>query len=480
MRMYGIFREGSQINQVICALFINLPVFAYGASIGWMSPMTLLLQSDKSPRGTPLTDLEVSWMAAVAYLVCIPGDFIMAFLGDHIGRKRTLMLISFANALTWIVLLSSTEVWALILARVLVGFSMAGCFVTCPIYTKEISDDNIRGALGSLVVLFHTTGNLFLYIIGDILSYNTILWICLMIPTFHLIVFMMMPETPSYLIKRGKTEEAGRVLAWLRGRKETHSSITNEIQLLQKEQRNDEGSNKFLIKAIFKDTTLFHAFRIAMVLSLAREVCGANPVLNFAGGIFSIASKENSLVLTPNQQAMLLGAIQVAGSALASCIIERTGRKFVLFTTSLISGLSMFALASWFLATDYSLVLPNWLPIVTLCLCIFCDSAGLAPMTLVILGEIFSFKYRGTVMAATMSAASFADFLQLLFFKPIANAIGIYASFYFFGFICVANAVYVLFWVPETKARCLDDIYSDLNKVKSKRKDNSSCAEYRL
>ncbi|XP_045495168.1 facilitated trehalose transporter Tret1-like [Colias croceus] len=480
MRVYGIFKEGSKVNQIICAFFINLPVFAYGASIGWMSPMTLLLQSDKSLRGTPLTDLEVSWMAAVAYLVCVPGDFIMALLGDHIGRKRTLMLISLANALTWIILLSSTEIWALILARALVGIAMAGSYVTCPIYTKEISDDNVRGVLGSLVVLFHTTGNLFLYIIGDYLSYNTILWICLMIPTFHLIVFMMMPETPSYLIKRGKAEEAGRVLAWLHSRKETHSSITNEIQLLQREQKNDEGSNKFLIKAIFKDKTLFQAFRIAMVLSLSREVCGAIPVLNFAGEIFAIASKENSLVLTPNQQAMLLGAIQVAGSALASCMIERTGRKFILFTTSLISGISMFVLASWFLAMDYALILPNWVPIMTLCLCIFCDSGGLAPMTIVILGEIFSFKYRGTVMAVTMSTASLADFLQLLLFKPLANSIGIHASFYFFGLICVANAFYVLFWVPETKKRCLDDIYDDLNKGRTKRKDNSSAVEHRL
>ncbi|CAK1540697.1 unnamed protein product [Leptosia nina] len=471
MKFYGLFGEGSRVNQFICAFLINVPVFAYGASIGWMSPMTLLLQSDKSPRGTPLTDLEVSYMASIAYLVCIPGDFIMAYIGDWIGRKRTLMLISASCAATWIMLLFSMEVWALILARALVGIAMAGCYVTCPIYIKEISDDSIRGALGCLIVLSHTTGNLFLYVIGDILSYRTILWTCLSIPAFHLVLFMMMPETPSYLVKRGRTEEAIRVVAWLRCRNITDSSVTSEVQLLQKEQKNDEGSNKFLLKAIFKDRTLSRAFRLAMVVTLAREVCGAVPVMNFAGEIFAIASKENGLVLSPNQQAMLLGAVQVAGSALASSIIEKAGRKFILFTTSLISGLSMCVLASWFLARDYELYLPNWLPIVTLCLCIFCDSSGLAPMSLVIAGEIFSFKYRGTVMAATMSTASLADFFQLLIFKPLANTIGIHAAFYFFGFFCIFMSIYVIFYVPETKARCLDDIYDDLNKSKKKTKE---------
>ncbi|CAH3877865.1 unnamed protein product [Pieris brassicae] len=474
MKIYRLFNEGSRVNQFICAFLVNVPVFAYGASIGWMSPMTLLLQSDKSPRGTPLTDLEVSTMAAVAYLVCIPGDFMMALLGDWIGRKKTLMLISASCVATWVTLLFSTEVWALVLARAFVGIAMAGAYVTCPIYTKEISDDSIRGALGCLIVVSHTTGNLFLYIIGDILKYRTILWICLFIPTCHLVLFMMMPETPSYLVKKGRTEEAVRVMAWLRCKKVTDSSLTTELQSLQNEQKNDEGANKFLLKAIFKDRTLSRAFRLAMVVTLAREVCGAVPVMNFAGEIFAIASKENGLIFSPNQQAMMLGAVQVAGSALASIIVERAGRKFILFTTSLISGISMCVLASWFLAKVYELYLPNWLPIITLCLCIFCDASGLAPMSIVITGEIFSFKYRGTVMAATMATASLADFIQLLIFKPLVNSIGIHAAFYFFGFFCIFMSIYVIFYVPETKARCLEEIYDDLNKNKRKTKVQNS------
>lgn len=72
---------------------------------------------------------------------------------------------------------------------------------------------------------------------------------------------------------------------------------------------------------------LFRAFRIALVITLAREVCGAIPVLNFAGEIFALASENTGLVLSPNQQAMMLGAVQVLGSVMTFGLVEKLGRK---------------------------------------------------------------------------------------------------------------------------------------------------------
>ncbi|XP_075985093.1 facilitated trehalose transporter Tret1-like [Anticarsia gemmatalis] len=467
-KFYFLFGEGSKVNQIICALLINLPVFAYGASVGWMSPMTLLLQSENSPRGVPLTDNEVSWMGAIAYLVCVPADFLMAILSDKFGRKFTMFFLSSMGFGCWVIKLSSMEPWAFVLARALVGMLMAGSYVTCPLYTKEISENSIRGMLGSLVIIFHTTGNLFLYIIGDILSYRTILWVCLSLPAIHLMLFTMMPESPSYLVKKGELEKAAKALAWLRCRREDDITVLNELDQIKKEQTNDEDSNKFALKAILSDKILFRAFKIALAVALAREFCGAIPVTNYAGEIFTMASEGTGLVLTPNQQAMMLGAVQVVGSALTFGTVEKAGRKTLLFITSLVSGLSMVALASWFLARAYNIHAPAWLPIATLCLCIFCDSYGLQPMSVIITGEIFSFKYRGTVMATAMASASTSAFLQMLFFKPIVSTIGIHVAFYSFGGVCLITALYAILVVPETKKKGLEEIYQSLKTKKEK------------
>ncbi|XP_062530191.1 solute carrier family 2, facilitated glucose transporter member 6 [Bombyx mori] len=463
---YFFFREGSKINQILCAVLINLPVFAYGASIGWMSPMTLLLQSPNSPRDPPLTDGEVSWMGAAAYLTCVPADYFMAFLGDRVGRKPALLFVSSVAVLCWVLKLSSMETWALVLARALVGITMAGSYVTCPLYTKEISEDSVRGLLGSVVTLFHCAGNLFLYVVGDVLPYRAVLWLCLALPTLHLVLFMAMPESPSYLIKHGKLDEAVRVVAWLRCRREDDPHVLNEVDLIKNEQERDQESSKFVLKAVVTDRLMSRAFRIALAVALAREVCGAIPVLNFAGEIFTLAAGGARPPLSPNQQAMALGAVQVAGSVLASSIVERAGRKPLLLTTALVSGASMCALATWFLCRRWGAELPASLPVLALCLCIFCDAAGLQPVSVVITGEIFSFKYRGTVMATTMAASSFAAFLQMLFFKPVANVVGLYAAFYFFGGVCLLTALYVVLVVPETKKRRIDEIYEDLKTKK--------------
>ncbi|XP_013138315.1 PREDICTED: facilitated trehalose transporter Tret1-like [Papilio polytes] len=471
MKNKFVFNEGNQINQIICAIFINIPAISYGTTIGWMSPMTLLLQSKDTPTEVPLTDIEISWIASLPYLVCVPANYLVAYVGDRFGRKLSIIFMSTMCAACWILKLSSYNIWAFLVARCLAGIVMAASCVNCPVYTKEVCDNNIRGALGCMLALFFTTGSLFTYIIGDLFSYRTVLWICLSIPVFHLITFTLMPESPSYLVKIGKEEEAAKALSWLRRRGKNHYTIQNEIEALKKEQKNDIDGDKFLLKAILKDKILFKAFQIALMAALAREVCGAVPVLNFAGGIFAMASEGTGLILSPNQQAMMLGVVQLTGSLLASSVVEKVGRKVLMAGTCLISGLSMFGLASWFLARDYSYFAPAWIPVFTLCLCILCDASGLQPISVVITGEIFSFKYRGSVLATTMAIASLADFLQLLYFKPLASSIGVHYAFYFFSFMCLSSALYTIIVVPETKARDLEDIYDDLRGIKRNEKN---------
>ncbi|XP_013194418.2 solute carrier family 2, facilitated glucose transporter member 6 isoform X2 [Amyelois transitella] len=443
-----------------------------------MSPMSLLLQSENSPRGAPLTVTEISWMASIAYLVCLVFDSIMSYLGEAVGRKNTMIFLCLCTAACWIVKLSSMETWAFILARALFGITMSGVCVICPMYTKEISEDSVRGFLGTLMIFFQTSGNLFLYVIGDLFSYNTILWICLAMPTVQVVLFMMMPESPSYLVKNGKVEEALSVMAWLRCKPEDDVSLKQELDIIIKEQNADEESSQFALKAILQDKILFRAFKIAVLVSLAREFCGAIPVLNFAGEIFSLSAEGGGIVmLTPNQQAMLLGAVQVCGAMLASSVVEFVGRKPLFVITAIISGISLVVLASWFLVRELGTALPAWIPVATLCLTIFCDASGIQPVSIVIISEMFSYKYRGTVMAASMTTSGLAAFLQMRFFKPLTIAIGIHVSFYFFGAVCLVAAVYVILVFPETKLRSVEQIQYDLKTKKEKKKELESRSE---
>ncbi|CAB3229677.1 unnamed protein product [Arctia plantaginis] len=463
--------EGSKFNQVLVALLMVLPVFSYGTAIGWISPMGQKLMSEDSPAAEPVHEDTISWMASVAYLVGTPTVFLFGYVVDNFGRKKALMLTSFAMALCWSLKLYSTETWALITARAIVGVGVSGSYVVTPLYIKEISEDSIRGTLGSLVVLSQNLGNLMAYILGEYLSYHAMLWVCLTVPILHLILFTTMPETPSYLLKCGKVEEARDALAWLRCRDSSEPSVDSELQILLLElEQSKSGQFANAIRTLITDQNTCRAFRITLIIIIARELCGCLAVLHFASLIFSKAS-AGGWVLTANQQAAVLGMVQIVGSFTASGLVERTGRKPLLGMTCLVSGIAMTALGSWFYAHSDGSTGSSWIPIVALCLCIYCDAAGLQPVPFVIMSEMFTFQVRGTVTAIVIATACALVSIQLRVFQPIAASVGLYLIFWLFAAVCLVSTVYIALVVPETKMKTLDEIYAEIGGKNTKSKE---------
>lgn len=241
------------MNQIVMAILMVLPVFSYGTAVGWLSPMGPRLMSEDTPSSAPIHPDTISWMASVAYLVGTPAVFLYGYIVDNFGRKKALLMTSFCLAVCWSIKLYSSEPWALITARAIVGFGVSGSYVVTPLYIKEISEDTIRGTLGSLVILSQNFGNLLVYIMGEYLSYHAVLWICLAVPLVHLMVFLTMPDSPSYLLKCGKVEEARDALAWLRCRQSSDSLVDDELQgLLEEMEKDKSGRFSDAIKAIGK------------------------------------------------------------------------------------------------------------------------------------------------------------------------------------------------------------------------------------
>ncbi|CAK1543413.1 unnamed protein product [Leptosia nina] len=446
---------------------VVLPVFSYGTGVGWMSPMGPLLMSNESPAEQPVHPDVVSWMASAAYLVGTPAVFLFGYIVDNYGRKKALMLTSLSMAVCWSLKLYSTETWALITARAIVGFGVSGSYVVTPLYIKEISEDSIRGTLGSLVVLSQNLGNLAVYLLGEYLSYHATLWICLAVPLIHLLVFCTMPETPSFLLKTGKVEEARDALAWLRCRQVTDAAVESELQLLLLELEHSKPTRFFsTFKDIVSNKCTFRAFRITLIITVARELCGCLAVLHFASTIFSKAG--GGLALTPNQQATILGAVQLVGSCTASSLVEKTGRKPLLGMTCLVSGIALTVLGGWFFAETEAVA---WLPICALCLCIYCDAAGLQPVPFVIMTEMFSFQHRGTVTSIVIAFACALVSIELRVFQPLSTAVGIFLVFWLFAGVCIISTVYIALYVPETKMKTMDEIHELL---RGKKKDEES------
>ncbi|XP_068625097.1 solute carrier family 2, facilitated glucose transporter member 8-like [Battus philenor] len=470
-RWLARINEGGIANQFFMALMVTIPVLNFGMLMGWQSPMTPILQDPGGPAPEPISDETISWMASITFFPPIFCGFLIGDLADRWGRKLTTLLTSLSLVICWAITLFSLRPWALITSRVVAGLACSGCYVVTPLYLKEIASDNVRGALGSLFILSQNLGYLVVYVAGDVMSFDAVMWICTAVPVLHMFAFLAMPETPVFLVKQGKFKEARAALAWLRNTSVDDKNLEEAVQQLEREEEIAKSTKKASWKSIIQDKATFKAFRIAVNVMLSQETCGYLVVLMYAGSIFEQASESISLKLSPNKQTIVVGAIQLLGSIVASCIVEKTGRKWLLASTSFATGLSMLALGAWFYITSMSIWLPGWLPVLAMCLCIFADAAGYQPVPYVITSELFSFQHRGMVTSFVSSVDALSDFLQTKAYDPLLKLLGIHWVFIMFSLVCFVGTVYTVLYVPETKDRSIEEIYAILDRKKEKRKD---------
>ncbi|KAJ0171571.1 hypothetical protein K1T71_013121 [Dendrolimus kikuchii] len=463
-------KVGSKHNQILMSIVVCMPILAYGTAMGWISPNKEKLMGKLSPSDSPSSEEDVSWMASIMFIFAPIAVFVYGVAADKFGRKNALLCASMPIALGWAVKLLCAHPIALIGARALIGFGSGGGFVVCPLYVKEISEDSIRGMTGTFVIFSQTMGNLLVFILGDLLPFNVALWIFLAIPLIHFCILLRLPETPSYLIKCGRNEDTAKVLCWLRSLPEGDKSIAEEVDRLIIEQTTCEP--KFSPKLLFSDKTAVKAFWVALIVNLTREFCGCIAVLVYASHIFAEAMKDpaTSIALSPNKQSILLAVVQIIGSFLACQLVDRAGRKPLLIVTSVVAGFSMCLLGVWFYLQSVEVFMPGWVPIVALCTCIFADASGLQPLPFIIMTEMFNFQLRGTVATLIMAISLGTDFALLKLFAPLNSWIGYHFTFWIFSIVCLSNVFYLIFCVPETKMRNLEDIYADLEGKKTKKK----------
>ncbi|KAJ8710068.1 hypothetical protein PYW07_009434 [Mythimna separata] len=451
--------ESSSKRQILTALVATIPTFTYGIQIGWLSPMGPLLKSDVTPAQAPLSDNDISWMAAALPLAAICGIPFFSYSSDRFGRKICVILVSLLSCISWTIKLTAIMPSALIAARVIAGLASGGCFVVVPVYVKEISEDTLRGALGSMNMCVCKLGVIFVYAVGMLVSYRVNQAVYLAVAATHVIVFCFMPESPNYLLKIGQEKKAAKTISWLRSLSQNDKVVVEEVLKLKEEQRQFEENSRLSLLSVVRDRTTFAALRMTLVLMAMQTLSGCFALMNYAADVFHRAGTEWS----PNTLALAMGSLQLAGSFFTTVSIEKFGRKIPLACSSLVVSICMTTLATSFLLGTGGV--PSWLPVVAVCVCILAYGAGLAPVPMVIMAEVFTFQVRARMAGASMAFSFFCSSLTVLFYTPIANQFGAFVVFYTFAAVTLFGVVYTVLWVPETKGKSLEDIQKHWKKT---------------
>ncbi|GJQ86903.1 hypothetical protein Trydic_g11775 [Trypoxylus dichotomus] len=433
------------------AIVVNLACFTCGSAFSWSSPVTPKLHNPSdNPLGIALTEEEISWLVALMSLGASVGPFVGGYLADKIGRKRTFIVSILPFILAYVLLAFGTNLYIYYVARFIKG-TCVGLFLTIvPMYVGEIAEVHNRGILGCFTVFFVTIGALFSFTVGPYIPVKWFSLSCVVAPLiFLVIVVTLIPESPSYLILRGKHEQAKRSLQRLRLGDINEELL--EITAIVKESSATKGG----LMEILRTKYLFKALRLSIGLMVIQQATAITVINYYMQSIFE-KSGSNA---TPQVSVIIVGSIQVLGTFLSTLVVDRLGRRPLLLVSTIFTSLSLYILGLYFyLMETKDLSIVSWLPIATLILYMLAYNLGIGPLAFAVMGEIYPPHVKSVASSISVACCYFSSFIAAKLFPALESGIGGWSGFAFFAIGNSLGVVFIWFSMPETKGKTLLEI----------------------
>ncbi|XP_059221136.1 facilitated trehalose transporter Tret1 isoform X2 [Stomoxys calcitrans] len=418
-------------NQYFAGLGANIISISYGGFVGWASASFLELDS-------------------------LIGD------NDKFGRKRCLVLHALPGLLGWLIIPFATTPLSLCASRFLGGFSGGGTFSIIPIYTAELSDDKIRGTLGTFLVLFCNFGVLLAFVLGNYLSCRLVAWILLSLPVLFLLVMSFVPESPSYLANKNDLKGAERSLCYFRNvpykSLETLPQIKLELQSLVDRSSQPVTNLKKPQPSImdFVEPRARKALIIGIILMAINQFSGCFVMLNYTATIFKQAGSN----LPPNESAIVVGVIQLLGSYASTLLVERAGRKVLLIVSALGTSAGLICLGGYMWLDNGNS--SSWIPVASFSFIIFIGCWGVITLPFIVVAEIMPPKVRSLGCMLCMLSLWTYSFFLLKFMGFFTQIIGMHGLMFAFSACSFMGAVFIGVFVPETKGKSVEEILNNL------------------
>lgn len=421
-----------------------------------------------------LTDMMVGWYVGCALIGSIAGVLVAGTLSDYLGRKVTMLISAALFSISAIGCAVCGSFDGLVTYRIVGGIGIGIVSIVSPIYISEVSPAKIRGTLVSLYQLAVTMGFLLAYLMNWIIDANinpeisgdVTLWQKMMhteawrgmlgsetIPAllFFLIIFFI-PESPKWLIVKGNLDKAARVLGKIYG---SGREITEEIEYTQKSVQGDKsGSWSDLLKP-----GIIVAVIAGSAIAILGQFMGVNAVLYYGPRIFSDAGFENPMFST-----VLVGVVNMVTTVLAVFIIDRVGRKQLIYwgVTGMI--ICLLAIGIYF-AWGSSLGLGNGFMLTFFLAYVFCCAISISAIVFVLLSEMYPNSVRGRAMSIAGFALWIGTYLigQL---TPVLLGWSQAGTFFIFAAMCIPYMLIMWKVIPETTGKTLEEIEEYWTKEK--------------
>ena len=403
------------------------------------------------------------WYVGCALIGSIIGVLCAGSLSDYIGRKITMLISAAFFSISAIGCAVCGSFDALVAFRIIGGVGIGIVSIVSPIYISEVSPAKIRGTLVSLYQLAVTAGFLLAYLANWAIDagidpsaaadaglwsrmFNAEAWRGMLgsqtLPALlFLFIIFFIPESPKWLIIKGKPSEATAVLSRILG---SEDEINAEVEATRSSSGEDKGSWSDLLKP-----GILVAVLAGCAIAILGQFMGVNAVLYYGPKIFSEAGFDNPMFST-----VLVGLVNFATTVLAVFIIDRVGRKQLIYWG--VSGMIICLMAiGIYFATGGAL--GNGFMLAFFLAYVFCCAISISAIVFVLLSEMYPNSIRGRAMSLAGFMLWVGTYLvgQL---TPVLLEWSQAGTFFIFAVMCVPYMLIMWKVIPETTGKTLEEI----------------------
>lgn len=416
-----------------------------------------------------LKDASASgWANSCALIGCLFGALGAGTLSDRFGRKKLLSAAALGFAVTSIGNALAGSFGAFVAWRIAGGVAIGLASNLSPLYIAEVAPASIRGRLVSLNQLTIVVGILLAqfvnwYLVRDLPAgssdewiaeswYGSVAWRWMFgLTAVPSILFLLgtffIPESPRWLAGRGQSQKACSILAQIGG---AAYSRTTYAQI-------EEGLSADRAVPRFSDLLeprMRRVIVLGVTLAVFQQWCGINVIFNYAEDIFRAAGYDISSML---QNIAWTGSVNLVFTLVALAFVDKVGRRPLL----LLGGGGLAAVYC-VIGIGYMGGVQGWPMLLLVLAAIALYAMSLAPVTWVVISEIFPNRVRGAAVSVAVTALWIACFLLTFSFPFLNGRLGAAGTFWLYSVICLAGFFYVFRRLPETKGKSLEDLEKEL------------------
>ncbi|KAI8127556.1 hypothetical protein FF38_12240 [Lucilia cuprina] len=439
-------------TQVLAAFSVSLGSLVVGFASAYTSP-ALVSMTDRNITSFEVTTQDASWVGGLMPLAGLAGGISGGPFIEYLGRRNTILATAVPFIVSWLLIACAVNVGMVLAGRALAGFCVGIASLSLPVYLGETIQPEVRGTLGLLPTAFGNIGILVCFVAGTYMDWSKLAFLGGALPVPFLILMFLIPETPRWYVSRNREERARKALVWLRGKE---ADVEPELKGLMRSQADaDRQATKNQFMELLKRNNL-KPLSISLGLMFFQQFSGINAVIFYTVQIF----KDAGSTIDGNICTIIVGVVNFIATFIATVLIDRLGRKILLYISDAAMIVTLFVLGGFFYCKSSGIDVSNvgWLPLASFVVYILGFSLGFGPIPWLMMGEILPAKIRGSAASVATAFNWSCTFIVTKTFQDMIESIGGHGAFWLFGVICFIGMFFVILYVPETQGKSLEDI----------------------